>query len=338
MDKILLGHGSGGRLMHQLIREYIAPQFDMKVLADSAVLDSAALAGGKIAFTTDSYVVSPLFFPGGDIGELAVNGTVNDLLMVGAKPLYLSTGFVIEEGFPIDSLKRILISMADAARKANIRIVAGDTKVVDKGKGDGIFITTSGIGAVPADVNLGPERIKSGDKVIISGVIGNHGVAVMSERNGLSFDPPVLSDTAALCELVALMLNFEKNIRMMRDPTRGGVATTLKEMATESGLPIIIGEEFLPIPDGVKGACELLGLDPLYIANEGILLAIVPADTAGALLGAMRAHPLGAGAAVIGEIGQAGDPKKKGMVLLKTAIGGTRIIDMLAGEQLPRIC
>ncbi len=338
MDKILLGHGSGGRLMHQLIREYIAPRFDMQVLADSAILDSAALSGGKIAFTTDSYVVSPLFFPGGNIGELAVNGTVNDLSMVGAKPLYLSTGFVIEEGFPLDSLKSIVISMADAAQKANVRIVAGDTKVVDKGKGDGIFITTSGIGAVPADVILGPERIKSGDKVIISGAIGNHGVAVMSERNGLSFDPPVLSDTAALCSLVDLMLNFEKNIRMMRDPTRGGVATTLKEIAIESGLPIIINEEILPIPDGVKGACELLGLDPLYIANEGILLAIVPVDSAEKLLKVIRAHPLGAGAAVIGEIGPADDPKKKGMVLLKTTIGGTRVIDMLAGEQLPRIC
>lgn len=323
--------------MHQLIREYIAPRFDIKVLADSAVIDSAALRGGKLAFTTDSYVVSPIFFPGGNIGELAVNGTVNDLAMVGAKPLYLSSGFVIEEGFPMDSLRRILISMAEAAAKANVRIVAGDTKVVDKGKGDGIFITTAGIGAVPENVILGAERIRPGDKVIISGSIGNHGVAVMSERNGISFDPPVLSDTAALNELVDIMLNFENDIRMMRDPTRGGVATTLKEMATESGLPVIISEESLPVPDGVKGACELLGLDPLYIANEGILLAIVPSGTAEALVGAMRTHPHGAGAAIIGEIG-AEEPKKKGMVLLKTAIGGTRIIDMLAGEQLPRIC
>ncbi len=337
MDKILLGHGSGGRLMHQLIREYIAPQFDMHVLADSAVLDGGAFPGSKIAFTTDSYVVSPIFFPGGNIGELAVNGTVNDLAMVGARPLYLSTGFVIEEGFPLESLRRILISMADSAKKANVRIVAGDTKVVDKGKGDGIFITSAGIGSIPEGVNLGAEMIKPGDKVIISGSIGNHGVAVLSERNGLSFDPPVLSDTAALNDLVDLMLKSEGNIRMMRDPTRGGVATTLKEMATESGLPVIIAEERLPVPNGVKGACELLGLDPLYIANEGILLAIVPAETSEALVAAMRAHPLGAGAAVIGEIGQR-DPKKKGMVLLKTAIGGTRIVDMLAGEQLPRIC
>ncbi len=337
MDKILLGHGSGGRLMHKLIREHIAPQFDMHELADSAVLDNAGFSGGKIAFTTDSYVVSPIFFPGGNIGELAVNGTVNDLAMVGARPLYLSTGFVIEEGFPLESLRRILISMAEAAKKAKVRIVAGDTKVVDKGKGDGIFITSAGIGSIPDGIILGANMIRPGDKVIISGAIGNHGVAVMSERNGLSFDPPVLSDTAALNGLVDSMLNTERNIRMMRDPTRGGVATTLKEIATESGLPVIIEEGRLPIPNGVKGACELLGLDPLYIANEGILLAIVPAESADAVVDAMRAHPVGAGSLVIGEVGPA-DPKKKGMVLLKTAIGGTRIVDMLAGEQLPRIC
>jgi hydrogenase expression/formation protein HypE len=303
MDKILLGHGSGGRLMHSLIREYIAPQFDMKMLADSAVLDGDIFLGGKLAFTTDSYVVSPLFFPGGNIGELAVNGTVNDLSMVGAKPLYLSVGFVIEEGFTMDSLRKILISMADAAKKANVKIVTGDTKVVDKGKGDGIFITTSGIGVVSGGVELGPDKIRPGDKIIISGTIGNHGVAVMSERNGLSFEPPVLSDTVSLVGLVDL----------------------------------IISDSLLPVPDGVRGACEILGLDPLYIANEGILLAIVPADTANALVGTMRSHPHGAEAAVIGEVGE-GDPKKNGMVLLKTAIGGTRIIDMLAGEQLPRIC
>ncbi|HTZ17939.1 MAG TPA: hydrogenase expression/formation protein HypE [Dissulfurispiraceae bacterium] len=337
MDKILLGHGSGGRLMHQLIREHIAPQFDMHTLADSAVLEGAEFSEGKIAFTTDSYVVSPLFFPGGNIGELAVNGTVNDLAMVGATPLYLSTGFVVEEGFPMESLKRILISMGEAAKKADVKIVAGDTKVVDKGKGDGIFITSSGIGVVPQDIVMGPDMIKPGDKVIISGAIGNHGVAVLSERNGLTFEPPVLSDTAALNGLVRLMLTTEKNIRMMRDPTRGGVATTLKEMATESELPVIIHEDLLTVPDGVRGACELLGLDPLYIANEGILLAIVPAETSEALVSAMKAHPLGAGTSVIGEIGP-GDSKRKGMVLLKTLIGGTRIIDMLAGEQLPRIC
>ncbi|HMK61619.1 MAG TPA: hydrogenase expression/formation protein HypE [Dissulfurispiraceae bacterium] len=337
MDKILLGHGSGGRLMHSLIRDHIAPRFDMKMLADSAVLDSGEFINGKLAFTTDSYVVSPLFFPGGNIGELAVNGTVNDLAMVGARPLYLSAGFVIEEGFQMDSLREIVVSMADAAIKANVKIVAGDTKVVDKGKGDGIFITTAGVGVVPESINLGADRIMPGDKIIISGSIGNHGVAVMSERNGLTFEPAVLSDTAALCGLVSTMLGFEKNLRMMRDPTRGGVATTLKEIALESGLPIIIGESLLPVPDGVRGACEILGLDPLYIANEGILIAIAPADTADALAASMRTHPLGAGTAVIGEVGEA-DPKRNGMVLLKTAIGGTRIIDMLSGEQLPRIC
>ncbi|HMK55396.1 MAG TPA: hydrogenase expression/formation protein HypE [Dissulfurispiraceae bacterium] len=337
MDKILLGHGSGGRLMHSLIREHIAPRFGMKMLADSAVLEGGEFAAGKLAFTTDSYVVSPIFFPGGNIGELAVNGTVNDLSMVGAKPLYLSAGFVIEEGFQMDSLREIVVSMADAAEKANVRIVAGDTKVVDKGKGDGIFITTAGVGLVPEGVALGPDKIRPGDRIIISGSIGNHGVAVMSERNGLSFEPPVLSDTAALCGLVETMLGVEKNLRMMRDPTRGGVATTLKEIALESGLPIMIGESLLPVPDGVKGACEILGLDPLYIANEGILLAVAPADTADVLAAAMRKHPLGAGTVVIGEVGAA-DAKRNGMVLLKTAIGGTRIIDMLAGEQLPRIC
>lgn len=323
--------------MHQLIREYVAPAFGMKMLADSAVLDSDEFRGRQIAFTTDSYVVSPIFFPGGDIGELSVNGTVNDLAMVGARPLYLSAGFVIEEGFPLDSLRRILVSMAGAAVKAGVRIVTGDTKVVDKGKGDGIFINTSGIGAVRCGISLGTRMIRQGDKVIISGTIGNHGVAVMSERNGISFDPPVLSDTAALGGLVEVMLDFEKDIRIMRDPTRGGVATTLKEIASDSGLPVILNEESLPVPGGVRGACDILGLDPLYIANEGILLAIVPPETAEALTGVMRSHEYGVGAAVIGEIGVA-DPGRKGMVLLRTAIGGTRIIDMLAGEQLPRIC
>lgn len=334
MDKILLGHGSGGRLMHQLIRDYIVPAFGMTGLADAAVLGNP---GGKLAFTTDSYVVSPIFFPGGNIGELAVNGTVNDLSMVGARPLCLASGFIIEEGFPLDSLKRILASMSEAALKAGVKIVAGDTKVVDKGKGDGIFINTSGIGVVRDGISLGAGMIRPGDKIVISGTIGNHGVAVMAERNGLSFDPPVLSDTVALCGLVEGMLQHDRNIRIMRDPTRGGVATTLKEIASECGLSFILDEPALPIPGGVRGACELLGLDPLYIANEGILLAVVTADTADDLVSVMRSHKQGVGAAIIGEVGAA-DPGKKGMVLLRTAVGGTRIIDMLAGEQLPRIC
>ena len=337
MDRIMLGHGSGGRLMHQLIKEHVAPAFGLKMLADSAVLGPDEFCGCRIAFTTDSYVVSPIFFPGGDIGGLSVNGTVNDLAMVGAKPLYISAGFVIEEGFPMDSLRRVLVSMAGAAVKAGVRIVTGDTKVVDKGKGDGIFINTSGIGAIRHGINLGARMVRPGDKVIISGTIGNHGVAVMSERNGLSFDPPVLSDTAALGGLVEAMLGFEKDIRIMRDPTRGGVATTLKEIASECGLPVILNEESLPVPGGVRGACDILGLDPLYIANEGILLAVVPPETAESLAGVMRKHEHGSATAVIGVIGAA-DPGRKGMVLLRTAIGGTRIIDMLAGEQLPRIC
>jgi hydrogenase expression/formation protein HypE len=337
MDRILLGHGSGGRLMHQLIREHIAPSFGMDNLADSAVLEMPDMPGTRIAFTTDSYVVSPLFFPGGDIGDLAVNGTVNDLSMVGARPYWLSAGFVIEEGFPLDSLERILVSMASAAQEAGVRIVAGDTKVVDKGKGDGIFINTSGIGIVRPDICLGADRIRPGDRIIISGAIGNHGVAVMSERNGISFDPPVLSDTASLAGLVGNMLDFEKNIRIMRDPTRGGVATTLKEIASESGLTAVLDEESLPVPGGVRGACDLLGLDPLYIANEGILLAIVPAETADSLVRVMQGHERGTGAVAIGEFTTA-EPGRKGMVLLRTAAGGSRIIDMLAGEQLPRIC
>ena len=337
MDRILLGHGSGGRLMHQLISEHVAPAFGLKMLADSAVLEPDEFSGCRIAFTTDSYVVSPIFFPGGDIGDLSVNGTVNDLAMVGARPLYISAGFVIEEGFPMDTLRRVLASMAGAAVRAGVRIVTGDTKVVDKGKGDGIFINTSGIGAIREGISLGASGIIPGDKVIISGTIGNHGVAVMSERNGLSFDPPVLSDTAALGGLVELMLNFEKNIRIMRDPTRGGVATTLKEIASESGLPVMLNEESLPVQGGVRGACDILGLDPLYIANEGILLAVVPSETAESLVGVMRSHEHGTGTAIIGEIGDA-DPGRKGMVLLRTAVGGMRIIDMLAGEHLPRIC
>lgn len=342
MEKILLGHGSGGRLMHQLIRDNFAPEFDMKELNDSAVIKSSDFgiqsSDFRFAFTTDSYVVSPLFFPGGNIGELAVNGTVNDISVVGAKPLRLSVGFIIEEGFSMDSLRTILLSMAEAAKKANVKIVAGDTKVVDKGKGDGIFINTSGIGVIPDGIALGPKNIRAGDKIIISGFIGNHGIAVMSERNGLAFDPPVLSDTAPLNELVELMMqNFSRDIKMMRDPTRGGVATTLKEMATDSGCCITISEERLSVPGGVKGACELFGLDPLYVANEGILIAVVSSDAAEPLIKIMKNHPLGRDSAIIGEVSDS-DQRAKGMVLLKTLIGGTRIVDMLPGEQLPRIC
>jgi hydrogenase expression/formation protein HypE len=331
-DRILLGHGSGGRLMYQLIREHFVPKFAMKALNDSAVLQG--INKGKIAFTTDSYVVSPIFFPGGNIGELAVYGTVNDLAMVGAKPLYITAGLILEEGFSLDDLKKILTSMSEAAKTAGVKIVAGDTKVVNKGKADGIFINTSGIGVVDEGVEISPTKVKPGDKVILSGPIGNHGISIMAERNGLSFNPPVISDTAPLNGLVREMLRKTKKIHAMRDPTRGGLATTLKEIATDSGYCIMIEEDLIPVPPGVKGACELLGLDPLYVANEGILSAIVSNDVAEALLKTMKKHPLGKEARVIGEV----QKSPTGMVLLKTAIGGTRIIEMLSGDQLPRIC
>lgn len=332
MERILLGHGSGGKLMYQLIREHFVPRFEMKSLNDSAVLKG--LNKGRIAFTTDSYVVSPIFFPGGDIGELAVYGTVNDLSMVGAKPLYMTAGLIIEEGFPLEDLKRILVSMANAAQKADVKIVAGDTKVVNKGKADGIFINTSGVGIIERGIDISPQRIKAGDKVILSGPIGNHGISIMAERNGISFNPPVLSDTAPLNSLVREILSKTKKIHAMRDPTRGGLATTLKEMAIESGLCIVIEEDSIPVPSGVKGACELLGLDPLYVANEGILVAIVPSDVTDLVLKTIKDHELGRGACLIGEV----KDSPAGMVLLKTSIGGTRIVEMLSGDQLPRIC
>jgi hydrogenase expression/formation protein HypE len=332
MDRILLGHGSGGTMMHKLIKEHFAPKFDMKSLNDSAVLEG--INQGKFALTTDSYVVSPIFFPGGNIGELSVYGTVNDLSMVGAKPLYITVGFILEEGFPIDDLKKVLSSMSLAAEKADVKIVAGDTKVVNKGKGDGIFINTSGIGIIEHELDISPSRIKPMDKVIVSGPIGNHGISIMGERNGLTFEPPVLSDTAPLNGLVRDMMNATNEIHAMRDPTRGGLATTLKEFATDSGYCIVIEEELIPVPLGVKGACELLGLDPLYVANEGILVAIVSPDVTEAIVNAMRNHPLGKQTRVIGEVHEA----PASMVLLKTRIGGTRIVEMLSGDQLPRIC
>jgi len=332
MDKILLGHGSGGKLMHQLIREHFAPEFHLPSLNDSAVLEG--IHNGRIALTTDSYVVSPIFFPGGDIGGLAVYGTVNDLSMVGAIPLYITVGFILEEGFPLEDLKRILSSISDAALRSGVRIVAGDTKVVNKGKGDGIFINTSGVGVIEEGLEISPLKVTPGDRVILSGPIGNHGISIIGERNGLTFNPPILSDTAPLNGLVRDMLNITKDIHAMRDPTRGGLATSLKEIAVDSGCCIIIEEDSIPVPSGVRGACELLGLDPLYVANEGILVALVSPDVAGSLVSVMRQHPLGKETVLIGEVKQA----PAGMVLLKTSIGGTRIVEMLSGDQLPRIC
>lgn len=332
MNRILLGHGSGGKLMHELIKKYIAPVFELPSLMDSAIVPINH--SGKIAITTDSYTVSPIFFPGGNIGDLAINGTVNDLAVVGAIPLYLTVGFILEEGFPISDFERILNSISNAAKKAGVKIVAGDTKVVDKGKGDGIFINTSGIGIVPEGIELSPLKIEVGDKVIISGSIGNHGIAVMAERNGFVFEPPVLSDSRALNGLISEILKeFASYVKVMRDPTRGGVATTLKELALESGKDILIYENTIPLHDTVKGACDLLGLDPLYVANEGIFIAIVKSSVAEKLIALMKSHPFGEESAIIGEVSSEG-----GKVLLKTSIGGTRIVDMLPGEQLPRIC
>jgi hydrogenase expression/formation protein HypE len=331
MDKILLGHGSGGKLMHQLIREHFSPAFGIEGAGDSAIVN---VPSTRLAYTTDSYVVTPLFFPGGNIGDLAVCGTVNDLSVAGAVPLFLTVGFIIEEGFPLSDLKKIITSMAAAARLAGVRIVAGDTKVVNKGKADGVFINTSGLGVLYEGVEISPSRIRAGDKVLISGEIGNHGVAIIAERNGLTFDPPVQTDSRPLNDLTRAMLRAAKDIHFMRDPTRGGLATTLKEAALESGLCIKVREDTLPIPPQVKGACGLLGLDPLYAANEGILIAILERADADAVLTSMKNHPYGQNAVIIGDV----TTGPSGMVLLETAIGGSRIVDMLAGEQLPRIC
>jgi hydrogenase expression/formation protein HypE len=331
LDKILLGHGSGGGMTHELISRHFAPAFQMEDLLDSAVLEGPR-KGERLAFTTDSHVVSPLFFPGGNIGVLAVNGTVNDLAMVGARPLCLSAGFILEEGFCIDELRSIIASMAGAAREAGVRIAAGDTKVVERGKADGVFINTSGVGIVPEGVLLSPARIEPGDKIIMSGRSGNHGVAVMAERNGLSFDPPVLSDTAALNGLAEAVLPW--GMRAMRDPTRGGVATALKELALQSGLSMTIEEELIPVAPGVRGACDLLGLDHLYVANEGVLLAVVRPDMAEYVETLMHGHPRGKYAAVIGHV----EAEPGGVVILRTAIGGRRLLAMLEGGQMPRIC
>jgi hydrogenase expression/formation protein HypE len=331
MDKILLGHGSGGKLMHDLIREHFSPAFGITGAGDSAVI---RVPQGRLAYTTDSYVVTPLFFPGGNIGDLAVCGTVNDLAVAGAEALYLTAGFIIEEGFPFADLQRIVASMTKAANAAGVSVVAGDTKVVNKGKADGIFINTSGVGVLRDGTDIAASRIRPDDRVIISGEIGNHGVAIIAERNGLTFEPAVETDSRPLNGLTKAMLEAVPDIHFMRDPTRGGLATTLKEAALESGLCIRIREADIPVPLPVKGACGLLGLDPLYVANEGILVAIVKGMHAEALVSVMRQHPFGPQSAIIGTI----EAAPSGMVLLETGIGGSRILDMLQGEQLPRIC
>ena len=333
--RVDLSHGSGGRAMAQLIDTLFKEAFANPLLAqgnDQAAFDVAA---GRMVMTTDGYVISPLFFPGGDIGSLAVHGTINDVAMAGARPLYLSAAFVIEEGFPLADLKRIADSMGRASRDAGVPVVTGDTKVVEKGKADGVFITTAGVGVVPAGIELSGDRARPGDAILVSGTLGDHGVAVMSRRENLTFETDVVSDSAALHTLVADMVTAAgPAIRCMRDPTRGGLAATLNELATQSGVGIRIREANIPVRPEVEAACELLGLDPLFVANEGKLLAIVAGDRAEQALAIMRRHPQGAGSAIIGEVAA----EKPGKVFIRTAIGGRRAVEMLAGEQLPRIC
>lgn len=336
-DRVLLGHGSGGRLSADLIHRLFLPVLGNEILSrleDQANCSLRPHADATLAFTTDSFVVRPIFFPGGDIGRLAVHGTVNDLAMGGATPLFLSAAFILEEGLPIDDLRRVVVSMKEACDAAGITLVTADTKVVDRGKGDQIFITTSGVGVVPAGRALSAAACRPGDRVILSGTIGDHGIAIMSVREGLEFETTLESDTAPLADLTRVMLEACPRIRCMRDPTRGGVSSALHEMAAASHVGMALTESAIPVRPEVSGACEILGLDPLYVANEGKLIAIVPREDAAALVEVMRRHPLGAHAAIVGEVVDA----HPGMVVMRSRVGGERVVTMLAGEQLPRIC
>ncbi|HUI84172.1 MAG TPA: hydrogenase expression/formation protein HypE [Candidatus Binatia bacterium] len=333
-DQVLLAHGSGGKLSAELTAQIFLPAFHNPALArldDQAIVN---VNGCRVAFTTDSFVVKPLFFPGGDIGSLAVHGTVNDLAVGGAQPLYLSAGFIIEEGLPIDTLRRVVESLRQAAAAANVQVVTGDTKVVEKGSADGLFINTSGIGLVPNGVELSANQARPGDRVLLSGAIGEHGICIMAQREGLEFETRLTSDSAALHTLVAAMLTVPGKIRCMRDPTRGGVSSTLNEIAAQSRVGIELEEAAIPIRAEVQGACEMLGLDPLYVANEGKLVAIVEPAIAQPMLQAMRAHPLGRDAQIIGTV----TSNHPGLVTMRSTLGTTRIVDMLSGDQLPRIC
>jgi hydrogenase expression/formation protein HypE len=332
--RIDLSHGSGGRATARLIDELFIEAFDNHLLRQGNDQATFPVAEGRMVMTTDGYVISPLFFPGGDIGSLAVHGTINDIAMGGARPLYLSVGMIIEEGFPLPDLERIVDGMAGASRDAGVPIVTGDTKVVEKGKGDGVFITTTGVGVVYGGVTVSGDRARPGDVILLSGTLGDHGVAVMSKRENLTFETAIESDSAALHGLVADMLAAVPGIRCLRDPTRGGLAVTLNELARQSAVGMVIREADIPVKSEVLGACELLGLDPLYVANEGKLIAICPAADAPPLLKAMRAHRLGAAAAIIGEV--VDDDHL--FVQMETTFGGRRIVDWLTGEQLPRIC
>jgi len=332
-DRILLAHGSGGKLGHDLIDKSFVSTLGNPILNkldDSAVFELS----GRLAFTTDSYTVSPIFFPGGDIGKLAVCGTVNDLAMSGAKPLYLSLSFIIEEGLPIAELEKIVNSIYQAADEAEVKIVTGDTKVVNQGTADKLFINTSGVGIVPPGVDISGANALPGDKVILSGSLGNHGIAVLSQRQGLEFNVPVESDCAPLNRLVAEILEVSTNLHCLRDPTRGGLATTLNEFAKQSNVGIRIDEDSLPVNEAVRAACELLGFDPLYVANEGRLVAVVDSSKADKVVARMKQNRYGAEAAIIGEVIK----EHPGKVIMKTRLGSSRIVDMLVGELLPRIC
>lgn len=333
-DRIDMTHGGGGRAMADLIRDLFHKHLGNDVLDRGDDAGLVTVPGQRVVMSTDGHVIAPLFFPGGDIGALSVHGTVNDLAMMGARPLYLTAGFILEEGFPLADLERIVWSMAQAAREADVQIISGDTKVVERGKGDGVFITTTGLGVVPDGIDLSARHVKPGQSVLVSGTIGDHGVAVLSKRENLTFETEIMSDSAALHGLVAEMLAAVPTLTMLRDPTRGGLAATLNEIATTAKVGITLDEVHIPIAPDVAAACELLGLDPLNTANEGKLIAICPTADAAALLEAMQTHPLGQNAAIIGTVTH--DPAH--MVQMKTAFGGTRIVDWLAGEQLPRIC
>ncbi len=333
-ETIQLAHGSGGRLSAELVSRFFLPRFGNEILnrlEDQAVV---AFPSGRLALTTDSFVVDPLFFPGGDIGDLAINGTVNDVCMSGATPLYLAAAFIIEEGLPMATLHRVLLSMEKAAKAAGVQIVTGDTKVVNRGCCDKLFITTTGVGQVPEGVNISAANLKVGDKIILSGTIADHGMAILTSREGLSFASRVQSDTAALNGLVVQMLRASSDIHAMRDPTRGGLATTLNEFAASSQVGIMLEEAVIPVRPEVRGACEVLGIDPMYVANEGKLVGIVSAKFADKVLAVMRSHPLGREAAIIGEVVE----ENRGVVAMRTALGAHRIVDMPVGEQLPRIC
>lgn len=333
-ERVTLAHGAGGTASRALVESLFVPAFENPLLArlgDAALLTAG---GARLALTTDSYVVTPRFFPGGDIGELAVNGTVNDLAVSGARPLALTAGFVLEEGLALDELRLVVDSMAHAAATAGALIVAGDTKVVEHGTCDGLYVTTAGIGLLDPRAELDPRRVRPGDKVLVSGTIGDHGVAVLIARGGLALEAEIASDTAALHELVDALLGLEAGVRFLRDPTRGGLATTLNELAAASGAAVVLDERALPLRPEVAAACELLGLDPLYVANEGKLVAVVAPSAADAGLAALRSHPLGRDAAIVGEV--AAGPA--GLVLLETPFGGRRVVDMLVGDPLPRIC